>query len=271
MVWQRESFRDYFIDVLGGKASSFNTYSSYLNRIDAEIGGLDERLSSDGVQPVRDWALHCSTGPFETYQTQARSILNSYLGFIEAGGEAAALGPTTDVDGSEDDPQESQALFKLEKEMQQAVRADISSLEAGLEIVDGGSEKAVSTGKIDILAKDPPLNRRHLDDLHVVPQVAHCDAVVFERLGGDFLAVEQARGEVVEALALAGIARYGALVAFDQDAPALAGQADVVAGQGRHAANKRLSPSRRKRFVRDVFLPETGRGTIRRMGEGHPR
>ena len=154
MVWQRESFRDYFIDVLGGKASSFNTYSSYLNRIDAEIGGLDERLSSDGVQPVRDWALHCSTGPFETYQTQARSILNSYLGFIEAGGEAAALGPTTDVDGSEDDPQESQALFKLEKEMQQAVRADISSLEAGLEIVDGGSEKAVSTGKIDILAKD---------------------------------------------------------------------------------------------------------------------
>lgn len=155
MAWQRDSFRDYFIDVLGGKASSFNTYSSYLNRIDGEIGGLDEKISQVGAQPVRDWAANCSTGPFETYQTQARSILNSYLGFIEAGGEAAASEPTVEqVDDEGASAPESQALFKLEKEMQQAVRADIGSLEQGLQIIDGGSEQAVSTGKIDILAKD---------------------------------------------------------------------------------------------------------------------
>jgi hypothetical protein len=153
MTWQREAFRDYFIDVLDGKATSFSTYSSYLGRIDAEAGGLDEKVSSAGADEVRAWAASCSSGPFETYRTQARSILNSYLGFLEAGGEAAALEPTQDSLEDQESP-ESLALFKLEKEMQTAVRADIGSLEPGLSIVDDGNERVVATGKIDILARD---------------------------------------------------------------------------------------------------------------------
>jgi len=76
-----------------------------------------------------------------------------------------------------------------------------------------------------------PLTPQHLDDLHVVAEVAHRDAVVFERLGRDGLVGEQARGVVVEALAVVRAPRDRALVAFDRDAPAPAGRADAARGR----------------------------------------
>jgi RecB family endonuclease NucS len=44
--------------------------------------------------------------------------------------------------------------FGLEKDMQEALRANIGQLEAGLEIIDDGKEKKVASGFIDITAKD---------------------------------------------------------------------------------------------------------------------
>ena len=44
--------------------------------------------------------------------------------------------------------------FKLECDLQNALRLNIKQLEAGLEIVDGGKEKIVKCGRIDITAKD---------------------------------------------------------------------------------------------------------------------
>ncbi len=44
--------------------------------------------------------------------------------------------------------------FGLEKDMQSAIRKDISQLENGLEIADGGKERSVYSGRIDILARD---------------------------------------------------------------------------------------------------------------------
>ena len=48
----------------------------------------------------------------------------------------------------------SQLTFGLEKDMQAALRANIAQLEPGLEIVDGGAERRVASGFIDILARD---------------------------------------------------------------------------------------------------------------------
>lgn len=45
--------------------------------------------------------------------------------------------------------------FGLERDLQQALRENISKLEEGLTIIDGGSEKTTEAGRIDITAKDP--------------------------------------------------------------------------------------------------------------------
>lgn len=44
--------------------------------------------------------------------------------------------------------------FALERDMQSAIRQEISLLDAGLEIVDDGAERAVTSGFIDILCRD---------------------------------------------------------------------------------------------------------------------
>ena len=44
--------------------------------------------------------------------------------------------------------------FGLERDLQRALRANIEQLEPGLAIVDGGTEKSVATGRIDITAED---------------------------------------------------------------------------------------------------------------------
>ena len=44
--------------------------------------------------------------------------------------------------------------FGLEKDMQQALRQNIAQLEPGLQVIDGGSERSVEAGFIDILARD---------------------------------------------------------------------------------------------------------------------
>jgi hypothetical protein len=45
--------------------------------------------------------------------------------------------------------------FGLERDLQRALRANISQLEEGLRIVDGGREHSNEAGRIDILAEDP--------------------------------------------------------------------------------------------------------------------
>ena len=55
-------------------------------------------------------------------------------------------------------PQESELIqsqkIGLERDMQAAIRLNISQLESGLEITDNGRERSVESGFIDITAKD---------------------------------------------------------------------------------------------------------------------
>lgn len=44
--------------------------------------------------------------------------------------------------------------FGLERDLQKALRANIQQLERGLQIIDTGKERGVTSGRIDILAKD---------------------------------------------------------------------------------------------------------------------
>ena len=57
--------------------------------------------------------------------------------------------PDTDIEDPFDE-----ARFRLERDLQRVLRSNIQQLEDGLKIVDGGSERRVETGRIDITAED---------------------------------------------------------------------------------------------------------------------
>lgn len=153
MSWKREEFRTHYLNSIGGTANSFNSYSSYLGRIDRMEGGIDERVASQGVAAVRRWAQTATEGPFQTYASNARSILSTYLHFLEAGDVGDALPPELAED--EADLPEPARVFRLERDMQSAVRADLAALEPGLSEADRGYEAVTAVGRPDILATDP--------------------------------------------------------------------------------------------------------------------
>lgn len=77
-----------------------------------------------------------------------RSHLKSYIQFL--GGQ-----PLPEPAG--EDEETSQAIevtFGLEKDMQRALRLNLSQLEPGLQEIDSGVERKVDGGSIDILARD---------------------------------------------------------------------------------------------------------------------
>jgi hypothetical protein len=68
-------------------------------------------------------------------------------------------GDTTFADEEFDNDEEeiaeaAEITFGLERDLQSALRANISQLESGLEIADGGKERKTDAGWIDITAKD---------------------------------------------------------------------------------------------------------------------
>lgn len=50
--------------------------------------------------------------------------------------------------------QDSSSSFSLERDLQSALRGNIEQLEPGLKITDGGTERTVDAGRIDITAED---------------------------------------------------------------------------------------------------------------------
>lgn len=156
MTYQAEAFKEFFIKG-GAKETSATYYSSYLKRIDAALKedgreGLDEAIAAN-VDGLRKWAKTTQSPPFDKKPSDPRSVLNKYLAFRNSLGELPEAGDPTDTQTQE--PLEPVGLaFTLERDLQTAIRRQISYLEDGLKIVDGGSERHVLTGSIDILAKD---------------------------------------------------------------------------------------------------------------------
>jgi endonuclease len=60
--------------------------------------------------------------------------------------------PNSEVDDLVDDAVET--TFGFERELQEALRRNIEQLERGLTIIDGGNERKVASGFIDITARD---------------------------------------------------------------------------------------------------------------------
>ncbi len=122
---------------------------------------MRERGVSKLEEPSRNWYL-TSDGEFNNPRGKEFKAGN-----INDPGERTGVftGQNTDEginpfchraeEGGEKDSERTEGnSFRLERDLQRTLRDNIEQLEPGLTIVDGGAEKSVATGRIDITAKD---------------------------------------------------------------------------------------------------------------------
>lgn len=84
-----------------------------------------------------------------------KTAVRTYRTFRDEGGETEALTDAAiELAGEALKERRDGKQFELERHLQESLRREISQLEAGLSIIDGGSERAVESGFIDILARD---------------------------------------------------------------------------------------------------------------------
>jgi hypothetical protein len=147
--------------------STWRTKLSELRRIEAAYGDLDGLYDQDELQSLLG-ELSYSTedtrlgrenpsrleiaGDIRNNLASYSSALRKYIRFrneveIEAGHAVLATSPP-------DEPPETDARLSLERDLQAALRRSITQLEPGLSIIDGGAERQVPSGRIDILAQD---------------------------------------------------------------------------------------------------------------------
>lgn len=84
-----------------------------------------------------------------------KSGIRCYADFIENGGEIETVNvAAVELAGEVIRDRREGRQFEVERNLQDSLRREITQLENGLIIIDGGDERAVESGFIDILAED---------------------------------------------------------------------------------------------------------------------
>lgn len=196
MSYKANEFKEYFLTKVHAAPNTVNTYNSYLQRIDRTLGGLDEKVAKDGMEAVLGWSRDTSEPPFDTYPSQARSVLKRYLNFlIDLQSPEDEL---TEDDSTVSEEEPKGLAFRLEKEMHVAVRRQLGNLEDGLVEADNGSETSVATGYIDIVARDKA------GKLVVIElKAGRCPAGALEQALGYAQSLSEERNEEVRVMLIA--------------------------------------------------------------------
>lgn len=163
----------------GKEASTQNTSVSMIKRIENAYGDLEQEFALSGLDTVLSDLTYSASdsrsnepnpsklvidGDVYSGLSAARTHLNYYRRFLEqrstldAVTEAVRSVPSiaaplvVDGFGPEADPPE--AVLSLERDLNAALRQNIGQLGVGYEVIDGGKERSVASGRIDILARD---------------------------------------------------------------------------------------------------------------------
>lgn len=196
MTWRAAEFRQYFVDQVGTENSA-NQYASSLRKIDHFTGGLDEKIAEIGLGQMIPWAKGQKEGPFEgIYASNARSALNRYVKFLIDASDPEASAPETD--GPVTVAAEEATTFQYEKELQAAVRRQVAAISADYVIADGGSERTVATGRIDVLVEDA---QKKLIAIEL--KAGTCPQGAMEQVLGYAEDLQQETGRTTEALLIA--------------------------------------------------------------------
>ena len=139
--------------------SSIGTYLSDANRVDEAYGDLDEQYAIDQLEGLlEELAKEIRQGSSSRMQIRgdARRALSSYKTAVNKYREYRHSQEKSDqtVDPRSRSETGETQLLGLERDMQSALRKAIEQLEAGLVIADGGTERSVASGFIDITATD---------------------------------------------------------------------------------------------------------------------
>lgn len=165
---QKQAFSDYLAaQDLAEKTRQQRIYA--LARIEKvhEID-LDEEFASDGLAAMQARLTYSTADAaagrpnpskfsidpdkLRTHLAWYKSHLASYVAFL--GGVMQPLEVVMAGEESEEVAEAVTLTFGLEKDMQEALRKNLSQLEPGLTVIDGGNERKVDAGFIDILARD---------------------------------------------------------------------------------------------------------------------
>ena len=151
------------------RESTINFYIKSCTNIErVENKNLDEEFQKDGMASLYQlysYSTHDENNnlpnptklPIKTRLYNAlsdtRSGLNHYRRFCLSESDTPSYEvPDNNNDSSADTV--SSTTFRLERDLQDSIRENITQLEHGLEIIDNGLEYKVKSGFIDILAKD---------------------------------------------------------------------------------------------------------------------
>ncbi len=145
--------------------STITTKLSKVERVEKYYGSLDDLHKKDRLEGLISELTYTTQDrnnnrPNETripFNGDAYKILsthknavNLYKKSLEDDADSSELELAEEEPNTEESPQK----IGLEKDMQAAIRRNISQVESGLTITDGGKERSVETGYIDITAKD---------------------------------------------------------------------------------------------------------------------
>jgi endonuclease len=147
------------------KTSSVQTLMTDARRVERDESlDLDQEFDRDGIQDLVGRLTFSIADQRAGLPNPSKILLpaqnlwkslRSYRNTVEKYRrfrESQELSPDDDLIDVEEDS--SFQTFGLERDLQNVLRMNVGQLESGLEIIDGGSERTVATGRIDILAKD---------------------------------------------------------------------------------------------------------------------
>jgi hypothetical protein len=154
---------------------SENTQTAQINRVkkvEESYGSLDEHFANGSYQDVID-SLDYSTNDERAnkpnpskirFEGNIRNNLQSYKNaaeryrkFLNDTGFQGTPSKVEDSNANMSIPSTEESIqqrFSLERDMQAALRRNISSLDPSLKIIDDGAERAVNSGFIDITCDD---------------------------------------------------------------------------------------------------------------------
>ena len=153
-----------WLEQRGLKPASVSTYISDAKRVEDYYGDLDKLYPEDRLAGVLQELLYSADdarrkrpNPSKIPVPNPVNSLASYRATVRKYceyRETDVARPDPDYVAQDEDDGRAR-LIGLERDLQAALRDCIEQLEPGLDIVDGGAERSVASGFIDITAKAP--------------------------------------------------------------------------------------------------------------------
>ncbi|MCW2283021.1 hypothetical protein M2323_000832 [Rhodoblastus acidophilus] len=145
---------------------------SELRRVEAAYGDLDNLYDQDELQSLIDELSYSSEDQRKNKPNPSKltfngdvDMRNNLASYKAAVQKYARFRQDVELEAARAEvfPEQLEAVdllaegdrtFSMERDLQSALRKEITQLEDGLVVADGGVEKIVPSGRIDILAKD---------------------------------------------------------------------------------------------------------------------